>query len=360
MSDRRKISPRNVAGVSPPSFADSFNQRSQKASEVELKFLVANSDRIAFRDIEKYFAERNWIRLSRKNVHLLTRQLDTTDKKLFRRGTTLRVRGTCENDNLATVSQADICLKTGKSKDPSGAMRRGEYEARIKNFSEADLSSLLKKYPRKEFPEVHKALHGIRPQDLREFFRIDCYRDRFVVELPEDVTGLKDKRFAAELILDDVAYVIDIPGLKSPLIFYHDLEVECETLFKPCDYDDHPDATRYVSSAMSRHEADSAMAAVKAQILTAAGGRLVENDLSKAERGFMEFDFSLKALRRFLAKNDDGGRSQRALRSAFTLSTRATRNAECEDGVPKLHKYLPRRMGYVLLQRGIASPPRPG
>ena len=249
MAKRKSSSTSNVPAKGTT--AAEFNKRSQRASEVELKFLVPNRDRAVFQQIEQYFSDRDWIRLSRKNAHLLTRQLDTPDRQLLEKGTTLRIRGSCRNDNLREIESSDVCLKTGKTTDASGAIRRGEYEARTRRFTELGLPRLLARYPKEDFPELHDAVKGIRARDLREFFRIDCYRDRYVIELPEEVTGIKGKRFAAELILDDVAYVMDIPGLKMPLIFYHDLEVECETLFKPCDYDEHPDASKFVSSPMT-------------------------------------------------------------------------------------------------------------
>jgi hypothetical protein len=323
---------------------------------VELKFLVPEQDRSVFPAIEKYFAARGWIKITSKDNHLLTRQIDTPARKMLAAGTTLRIRGTCRNDNIDDINRADICVKLRKSTDGSGALRRGEFETETGDFNKVDLKKLLAAHPKEVYPDLHKALKGIRPAQLREFFRIDCYRDRYVIELPEDATGLKGKRVAAELILDDVAYVMDIPGLPSPLVFHHDLEVECEALFKPCTYDDHPDAKNYVSSPLTQKQFDKAMTVIRGHILAASGNVLQGNLVSKAERGFRELDLAVEALSKYLvgtlANGSPAGKGKgpKTLASAFALAI-----ANTEAGQPvKLHNDLPRSMSYVLRQRSIA------
>ena len=350
-------------GENSESVAGAFNKRSAKATEIELKFLVRNNDIGVFTSIETYFAQRSRIRSSFKNSHLLTRQLDTRDKKLFEKGkTTLRVRGTCLNNNFNAIKFADLCVKAGKSKDKSGAIRRGEYEAPIPDFNKAGFEEIFRKYPEDEFPELHKALEGINPKELREFFRIDCYRDRYVIELPEALHGLKGKRFVAELIMDDVAYVMDIPGLKRPLIFYHDFEVECEALFKPCSYDQNPDAGKHVSSPLTQDELDHCMTVMKRELENAAQGQIVENELSKAERGFDEQDKVIMHIIGYIEANETASAD---LASAFKakaapLSDEQKAAASINDArayEKSMQRQLPRSMAYVLHRRGIATRP---
>jgi len=370
-SAKKTASPRSGKPPARESMSQAFNARSSKASEIELKFLVPDKDRTRYASIEKYFMDKGWIKLARKNAHLLTRQLDTPKRHMLKNGHTLRIRGNCVDDRLDQVEISDICLKTGTTHEQSGALSRGEYEARTRSFNSTDLSRLTKKYPKDEHPELHNALRGLKARDLREYFRIDCYRDRYVVELPDSVTGVKGKKFCAELIMDDVAYVMDIPGLKMPLIFHHDLEVECEALFKPCDYDDHPDKTKYVSSPMTAKQADKALSAIKRHIEKAGGGTLVTNSASKAERGFTALDATIEALREFVIANERAAQAaarkgqKPTLTSAFTLSAKSY-GAEDDQSqelngkpVVKLHKHLPRPMGYVLRQRAIAIAPAP-
>jgi hypothetical protein len=136
-----------------------------------------------------------------------------------------------------------------------------------------------------------------------------------------------------------------------PLIYHHDLEVECEILEKPCNYDDHPDAKQYVSSKLTQAQSDRAMLAIKKNILASSSGLLAENLVSKAERGFNELDNTVEALSRHLVNtlNIEGG--PQSLRSAFALSAG---NENPADPPPKLHKSLPRSMSYVLQERSIA------
>jgi hypothetical protein len=331
----------------------------RRHDEVEVKFLVPNQDLSVLASIESYFAQKGWTRISSKNNHLLTRQVDTPDRRLFRQGTTVRVRGTCRNDNMNDMISSDICVKIKKSTDGSGALRRGEFETRIARFDKVDLKRLLKTHPEKIYPDLHKALKGVKPEDLSEFFRIDCYRDRHVIEIPQklldDTLGVKGKRVTAELILDDVAFVMDIPGLPTPLIYHHDLEVECEILFKPCDYDMHPDKKRYVSTPLSQEHFDKAMTLIADHIQAGAKNVLIPNTVSKAERGFNEFDLAIESISKYLIAGIAHGKRSHShsppkLTSIFMLSA----NDPDTGAPPKLHNDLPRSMSYVLRQRTIA------
>lgn len=268
------------------SLSPSFNERSTDVSEVEIKFLVQKDSSEAFANIKSYFVDKGWIRKSLEGYHLLTRQIDTPKRALLDSGTTLRIRANCNNADLTQTRTADICLKTGKTRDASGAVRRGEYEVHTDHFWGAlDLEALKNKYPADKYPELHDSLQNRKPQHFREFFRIDCLRDRYLIELPEEETGLTGKRVVAELILDDVVFVLDAPGLPNEIVFHADQEVECELMFKSCAYTDGPSGS-ISSSPMSKEEANIAMDAIKRNILAAGGGQLVENPDSKAERGF--------------------------------------------------------------------------
>ncbi|WP_435641251.1 CYTH domain-containing protein [Micavibrio aeruginosavorus] len=335
-----------------PNVKQTFNDLARKVCEVEIKFLVpppaekgSGIDRSAFDQIDQYFRDKNWIKLERPGKSLLTRQLDTVDRRMYDKGVTLRVRGECENRDLKTVSEADICVKLGKTKDESGAVRRGEFEARIADFEHSDLKPLRSKYPKEHFPEIHAALKGISVRDLREYFRIDCIRTRYVVEIPEEVTGLKGRRFVGELLLDDVAFVLDIPGRKGPpLVFHHDLEIECETLFKACDYDNNPDAKNYVSSPLNKDETNIAMAAVKKAILEATNNRVVINNDSKAERGFKALDRELPNLES-VVQTRTGQKKGSKIQSAFRLNA-----SNDNEGPTKIHDLLSGDYGYLFRQ----------
>lgn len=270
--------------------AQAFNS----VCEVEIKLLAPIADAIdskIFSKIKNHFASAGWILSSRENIKLLTRQLDTPSRKFEQRNASLRIRGESNDNTLQNIDSPDICLKQGKSFDQSGAVRREEYQARIESFDVPDMSALQIKYPAKDFPALHATLSGIRHEELVEFFRIDCDRNRYLVELPEDVHGIKGKRFVAELILDHVKFVFDpLPGTHEPVFFHCDMEVECEAMLAPCDYDRNPNAARNVSSPMSASELNQAMSAVRNIIENAAGNVLTPNADSKAERGFAYFD----------------------------------------------------------------------
>lgn len=265
-----------------------FNKRAREVSEVEIKYLVSDTAPHAFEQIEHFFTKKGWIAAKKEPNHLLSRQLDTANKTLLKQGHTLRVRGTCQEGNLDNVVMPDICLKTGKTSDSSGALRRGEYETRIKDFENIDIKALLDRYPKEKYPEVHQALENAGQQDIKELFRIDCLRQRYVIEIPESETGLKNKRFFAELMLDDIAFILDLPGLDAPVLFHSEREVECEALFKACAYDHSPNAHRHVSSLDIDDEELNHALQVFADILTkeALPGSLTLADEGKAERGF--------------------------------------------------------------------------
>lgn len=321
-----------------------------KAREIEHKFLIPDGDLSVFPLIKAHFDAKGYARIRHGDQHLLSRQLDTADRRLFAGGTTLRLRGTCTDGNLSRVAPTDICLKTGKTTEESGACARGEYEATVPDFNTVDFKALFAKYPPREFPELRQALKGIREADCREFFRIDCIRSRYVVELPPAVTGLdKNRRAAGELILDDVAYVLDVPEMRKPLVFHHDGEVEFELLFKPCAFDTSPDKALYVSSPLSLDERNQAMTGIRREIAAAAGGRLIDNDRSKAERGFAALDAALCSLQSFIRAASAGTGGKGVLPTVFSLS--AEGQAE-----PRIHRRLPPSCGAVLKRRGIALP----
>jgi hypothetical protein len=368
-------------GSGPEGIKPSFNALSKKGvHEVEIKALVQDNDRSVYDRIERFFASNGYTKLSARNKQLQTRQLDTIDRAMLKKGKTLRVRGECTDGDLNKVLEADICLKDEKTMTAAGAVKRNEYEARIRSFETATLRPLLEKYSKDEHPDLHKTLHSLRVRELREHFRIDCIRNRYVIELPEAVTGIKDKRFVAELILDDVAFVMDLPGRRDPLVYHHDLEVECEVLFKPCSYDANPEAAReFVSDpGLTSDEVDQGMRAIKRLLDHASGHRLDPNQDSKAERGFNELDKTLAVLRDYLTANDNVADTRR-LTSAFSVSARnlkaANQNGEpaaqepqkplqpaanedrTEDRGGRLHKHLPRDMGHVLRERAIARRP---
>lgn len=328
-----------------------FNEAASDICEVEIKFLVpklpdSKPDKSIFSRIHNNFASLDWIKTSSKKT-LYTRQLDTHDLALLNKGTTVRARAESKTNDINDVSTPDICVKFGKSQDENGALRRSEFEARMENFQRIDFHTLFKKYPKDEFPELHDALDGVKEKDLREFFRIECIRSRYLIEFPEEVIGVKGKRFIGELLLDDVVYKIDVPGLPNEIIFNHDLEVEMEAMFKPCDYDTHPDAAKYVSSPMTKAEADIAMAAASAAIQKASGGVLAPNTISKAERGFYKLQQTLKALDHLIDTNPMSPK-KRSVISAFTA-----RNA-ANDSKP--HHYLDDDYSYVVRERTGTDP----
>jgi hypothetical protein len=308
---------RTYNNASPPETGTGGGVRSNGSpekfqDEVEIKLLVekekhqkfhTKSDFYIFTQVENYFRRKGWNKSQKTRSHLLTRQLDTNDASLIKDGQTLRMRAECIKNNLMKVKEADICVKLEKEIDPSGALRRPEFEVKADNFYNPEFSSLKNKYPdnQPKHHRLHKFLNDIDPDDLYEYFRIDVKRRRLVVELPESETGIKGKRFCAEVLLDDVAHVIDIykdgePQEEEsednvreyPFVFNHDYELEAEVLYKPCKYNITADSHKYVTSPdMTAEEVDHCMTILKEHLKRAARGRVKENDLSKAERGFI-------------------------------------------------------------------------
>lgn len=284
----KDFDPERPASPLPGSLSDTFNiHRGAEVSEIELKFLARDDDPDLFRRLTSYFEQRGWIGHRRENVHLITRQLDTPTLELYANGTTVRMRAECEEDDIERLlTTPDICVKTGKTVDPSGAVRRGEYEVETGSFEQPLFQTLHEKYPEGDYPELYLALKGVEASGLLEYFRIDCARNSYLIELPPEETGLDGKRFVAELEIDDVLFVLDIPGLPEPFAFHYDREIECETKFQPPNHDDSCDQDLY-SSPLTAEETDRGMAAMRDHILAAAGGgKLVPNYESKAERGF--------------------------------------------------------------------------
>lgn len=338
-----------------------FNAASHGVHEVEIKKLVIGNDRSVFKDIERFFNDRDMIRLAAPVKALQTRQLDTVGRDLLKKGITLRVRGECTGDDLNKVESADICLKEDKSTTASGALKRNEFEARIRSFETATLLPLLKKYAKDEYPELHKTLNGMPVRKLMEHFRIDCLRRRMLVELPEDVTGLPGKRFVGELILDDVAYVMDVDGRHEPLVIARDLEVECEAMFKVCAYDANPEAAKaFVSSPdLTQSEVDHCMKLVGQLLDQASAGRLVANEDSKAERGFTALDKALVTLAPYLKEAaQPAAHGDKRIRNVFTVAAAGQDNSA--DPGRRLHKHLPESMRHVLQERPIAQRRRLG
>ncbi len=303
----------------PSALARPFNARALDVNELESKFLVKKADRAVFDKIKSYFEAKGWVQYHTDDYHLLTRQLDTVDRRLLQDGFTLRIRGNCKDRDINNINRSDICAKTDKRELPNGALLRGEYEARTNSFEQITLSALLKKYPREDYPEIHDVLKGVKAKDLMEHFRIDVYRTRYVLELPREETG-SGKRFVCEVDMDDVAFVLDIPGLKQPLLFHHDLEVECEALLKPCEYDLHAGAK--ACPPMSVAELEQAMTVLKQHLVKAGGGQLKENHLGKGERGFRALDRVESVLLQYLSPNTACEPRDRpsALRTAFVLN----------------------------------------
>lgn len=346
-----------------------FNASAKGVDEVEIKLLVIDNDLSVFPKIERFFVDEGHVRLMHKNKALQTRQLDTIDRKLEKIGKTLRIRGECEGDDLSRVAAADICLKDDKTTTASGAVKRHEYEAKIASFETIALYPLLAKYPKEEYPDLHETLRGIKIRELREHFRIDCRRNRYVIELPEEETGIKGKKFFGELILDDVAFVMDLPGRAEPLVYYRDFEVECEVLFKPCSYDANPEAAKaFVSSPdLTKEEVDLGLAAVKRLLDKASGQRLGINTESKAERGFTNLDLVMASLREYLSANEQkpAASTRNSVTSAFSVASQAANDnkvPEQESSAPattgsRLHKHLPCSMAHVIRERPIARRP---
>jgi hypothetical protein len=328
----------------PHKLSPAFNARAQNVSEVENKFLLKTNDPSVFENIINTFRAKGWIRHETLDTHLLTRQMDTLDFSLTKRGSSIRIRGNSKDNDLGKIDHPDICVKTGKSVDPSGALRRGEYESRIANFEIPTYESLQTKYPKDKYPELYEVLDGIKPEDLHEFFRIDCYRNSYLLEIPASETGL-DYPFVVEMETDDILYVMDIPGYNRPLIFHHDRELESEAKFTPSEYVENASKNVFTPPT-SKEQADRVMQIVKTLIMAAGEGNLVENYDSKSERGFKALDEALKSpeVRKYVEvkRHRDGEKSAAGsmLQSAFALSSRPANDNSPQEPV-KIHRLLP-------------------
>lgn len=365
-------------GRTLPGSKSAFNQAATDVSEIELKMLVpnlpnGNVNKAAFADIKSYFQNLGWIRssseVSRVDADgnkigdrgaLLTRQLDTPDMSLYKKGVTLRMRGHCPDGNIKAMTNADICVKFGNTQDDSGALRRQEFEAKIDSFGQIDLAPLRKKYPKEKYPELHEALKGIRADHLVEFHRPDVLRNRHLVEIPEDVTGLKGKKFFVELLLDEVSFVFDPKPQKpkdtanaapkgGPVVYHVDLEVETEVMFKVCAYDKNPEAANYVSSPMTAAELNQAMTAVQNHLQIAASNTLKVNKYSKAERGFYHFAKMYEELKDYVELNTRLSHKGR-VQSAFTIKANPANDSDATQQ-EKLHHRLSRDFGPYLRER---------
>jgi hypothetical protein len=274
---------------SHPTLTDQFNAASSHAVELESKHLVNGNDTRAFTQIRDYFVEKGWVHVSQPPKRLLTRQFDTPEKELLSVGDTLRTRSGC-SDQAARAHNfvsTDICIKADKTLEASGAIKRAEFEApHPDQFTTLCVDTLREKYPVENHPRLHEILDSVRAEDLVEHFRIDCIRERYLIELPESETGVVGKRVVAEMVLDRVSFVVDLPRYENPYVYDQDQEVECELMFKPCSYDSNPDSGKYVSSSMTLDEANRGMEAFTRHLHLAAPGMLTANKYSKAERGF--------------------------------------------------------------------------
>lgn len=371
----KALTPRG--GRNLPDAKTSFNEAATDVSEIEMKMLVpqlpdGQVNKAVFSDIKSYFQKLGWIRSSSevlrvdadgKNIGergaLLTRQLDTPDMALYKKGVTLRIRGNCPDGNIKSVTSADICVKFGNTQDASGALRRKEFEARIDDFGRIDLAPLRAKYPKKDYPELHEALKGIRADHLVEFHRPDVLRNRYLVEVPEEITGLKGKKFFVELLLDEVSFVFDPKPQKSrdktnpkegPIVYHVDLEVETEVMFKVCAYDNNPEAKNYVSSPMTKDELNQAMSALQQHLQDSTGGILKVNKYSKAERGFYHFQKMYEELKDYVEMNTRLSHKGR-VQSAFTI--KANPDNDNASGTPreKLHHRLSHDFGPYIRDR---------
>jgi hypothetical protein len=331
--------------------ASSFNN-SAKALEVEMKRLVKDDDRSVFEKIERFFVEKNMIKLAAKGILLQTRQLDTMNFDLHEKGKSIRVRGDCPTGDLNFIQSPDICVKDGKTRTDSGAVKRNEYEARINSFEEIEIAPLLEKYPKEQFPDLHETLNNIHPEDLREHFRIDCLRTRYIIQLPEEITGIKDKNIVFEAICDQVAFMMDIEGRDQPLLFRRDFEFEAEVLFKPCAYDKNPEeAKKYVSSPdLTKGEIDKGFAALDKLLEEVCGNSLKYNDESKAERGFKALQETLKDIGSYVSNNSTEKPS-----ANITSAYRIDFNQASQITAQKLHRFLKNDLSSEFKQRPFAQ-----
>lgn len=312
----RSQNPSHPETKGPPASSprEVFNAASAKSTEIEAKYLVISNDYNAFKRIEDHFIARGLVHSHEKGKQIITRQEDTPDRKLLNEhDTTLRHRYECRNNNLSDLTTADICFKFeepgNRTLPRSGTLKRKEFEASCAlDLDTVDLKPLTDKYTKGEAPELYAVLDSIDPKTLMEHFRIDCIRNRYLVELPEEDTGLKGKKVFMELLLDSVVGVLDLPGIKMPLIFHHDLEVEAEVMFKQCAYDKNPNAARFISSPLTGDEIDQAQLALRRHLYEATSNGLKLNDVSKARRLFQSLDKVYDALDAHIVKVRPNGK----------------------------------------------------
>ncbi len=333
-----------------PGFVLAGGARPSPDDEIEIKFLIDSKNPQKFTILRDYFRAQNLVKLSLEDYHLISRQLDTPSLALRARQAGLRLRGNCLGEDLNNIETPDLCLKLAKGVDRTGTLHRHEFQSRIGDFNTVSFEEFFKRYPLDEYPAIAQALEGVEPKDLREFFRVDCFRNRYVIELPEAQTGLKGQRVCAELITDNCAFVLDTDrGLRKPMLIGHDLEVECEVLFRPCDFDNNPQAARYSSSPLTNAEIVHVMDVVTTHVMTALDGQARINHVSKSERGFAALNETLEALPGTFVPNTAKTVQGRGIAHAFAV---AALNPVREFD---LHRSLPRYMGYVFGQRNIAA-----
>lgn len=346
-----------------------FNARARDVTELEAKRLVRpermDPDLTIFDEIENYFGDAGWIKASQHDINLISRQLDTKNKDLLAIDTTVRMRGDCKNHNLSAIARTDICLKTGKTMDESGAMRRGEYEDRTPDFKTPDLDILRAKYPIEQYPELHAMLDGIKNEDLQEYFMIDCNRRRFVIDVPEEVTDLKDQRFVAELMADEIRFVLNHPHLPMPIPFHYEMEVECEVLFKPCTYDERPEAqSLFTDNSLNKTQVNDIMAKIINHIDAAAKGGLVETNKSKADRGFEALERLERGMHRYLDSNSayanreetvEALKKRGFLRSIFEMGTFSGSPANDNKAIEAIRDDVMKRFRESIARRPIAT-----
>lgn len=290
--------PRDMDLQEPGGLVSTF-ERSSNPYEVELKYLAKDPN--VFPAIHTKLQKSGFVAYSK--IHsvgdrdarmLLSRQLATHDDKMKTRGVSIRIRGSSDGTFEGTV-KPDICVKIELAPLENGEKNRLEYEARIDRFDRPDFGPLLEKYPLDQHPELKAALEGIQPSDLVEEFRIEAIRDRFVVGLPPERTGITGKTVYYELLTDNVAFIFDPKPCKEadgrrpeakPIILAMDNELEVEILTEACEFDENPDKHKFVTPALTDREQSMAFRAIQSLIAKCSTpDALSLNNLSKCQRG---------------------------------------------------------------------------
>lgn len=384
-------------GSAPQHLRPEFARVSTKGLEVELKMLVAPPSKSlpydeqllhvigVCRSILAEFDGRGTIMSRSKRDHLITFQLDTSDQDFHSLGQTIRIRGNCPDMDLTKIRTLDICVKTDdpKKKSARGPMWRGEFETKIddKNIANA-LDKLRGKYPREEFPDLWAVLDNAKTKELREFFRIDCLRSRYLIKIDDiegfvranpdheiDIDGqmrriadvwqeiqdsgaaLESKQCFAEMNFDFNAFVLDIPNLDSPVVFHWDAEIEAEIMFKACAYDNNPDKHKHISTPMTKIETLLMMAALDHRIKGAAPeGALVKNSASKADRGFANLNRKMPQLQKHLKPNLKGLPHEDTLVHAFVAAD-CDPHGNLADSARKIHHLMEEDFGPILTEK---------